>query len=51
MPSIKKVKEMLGDKNMSDGEAKEIRDGFYNLAEIIFEKCKQDKQLTKKDNT
>ena len=48
MLSIQKVKELLGDKDMSDEEAGEIRDGFYNLAEIIFEKWQVDKKEKKR---
>jgi hypothetical protein len=41
---VEKVKEMLNDDSISDEEAEEIRDGFRNLAEIIFEKYQQDKK-------
>jgi hypothetical protein len=37
MLSIEETKKILKDPNMSDEEATEIRDGFYNLVEIIFE--------------
>jgi len=43
MLSVKKVKELLKDKTLSDKEAEEIRDGFYNLAEIIFEYHQKEK--------
>ena len=45
MLSIEKTKELLGDKNMSDEEATEIRDGFHHLAEIIYEKWEQEKKM------
>jgi hypothetical protein len=38
MLSIERVKELLKGQNISDEEAKEIRDGFRDLVEIIFEK-------------
>jgi signal-transduction protein with cAMP-binding, CBS, and nucleotidyltransferase domain len=47
MLSIERVKELLGDQKISDKEAKEIRDDFRALAEIIFEQWKE-KRL--KDN-
>lgn len=36
MLSIERVKELIKDKNISDGEAKQIRDELHTLAEIIF---------------
>jgi signal-transduction protein with cAMP-binding, CBS, and nucleotidyltransferase domain len=47
MLSIERVKELLGDQEISDKEAKEIRDDFRVLAEIVLEQWKE-KRL--KDN-
>jgi predicted nuclease of restriction endonuclease-like (RecB) superfamily len=41
MLSIERVKELLGDQRISDKEAKEIRDDFRTLAEIILEQWKE----------
>ncbi|MFA5386069.1 MAG: hypothetical protein WC297_00070 [Candidatus Paceibacterota bacterium] len=38
MLSTEKVKELLKDQAISDEEAEEIRNGFRDLIEIIFEK-------------
>lgn len=43
MLSIEDVKKILKDKNLSDKEAEEIRDGCRNLAEIIFESYQEKK--------
>jgi signal-transduction protein with cAMP-binding, CBS, and nucleotidyltransferase domain len=37
MLSIERVKELLNDPKLSDKEIEEIRDGFYQLSELIFE--------------
>jgi GTPase SAR1 family protein len=37
MLSIERVKELLNDPKLSDKEVEEIRDGFYQLAELMFE--------------
>lgn len=52
MLSIERVKELLEDPNMSDEETTEIRDGFYLLVEIIFEKwqVEQQERSAKKNN-
>jgi len=47
MLSIERVKELLKDQNISDEEAKEIRDGFRNLAEIIFEQWQEERSSGK----
>lgn len=47
MLSIERIKELV-DKNISDEEAKEIRDGLYDLAKIIFEKWRYEKNQKKK---
>lgn len=44
MLSTKRVKELLKDRNLSDEEAEKIRDGFRELAEIVFEKWQADKK-------
>ena len=38
MLNLNETKKILKDLEMSDKEAEEIRDGFLNLAEIIYEK-------------
>ena len=43
MLSVKKVKELLEDKTLSDEEVEEIRDGYRNLAEVIFEHYQNEK--------
>ena len=47
MLSLEYTKKLLNDPNLSDKEIQEIRDGFYLLAEIIFEKWKEDKKAGK----
>ncbi len=37
MLSVERVKELLNDPKLSDKEVEEIRDGFYQLSEVIFE--------------
>ena len=51
MLSIKRVRELLSDegKNMSDEKVEEIRDEFYNLSNIIFEKWLEERRLKKKN--
>jgi len=44
MLSIERVKELLNDPNLSDKEIEEIRDGFYNLSELIFEQWMEDRK-------
>ena len=48
MLSIKRTKELLNDKDVSDKKAEEIRDGFYVLTEIIFEKWRGERKRTEK---
>ena len=38
MLNLEETKKILKKPEMSDKEAEEIRDGFLNLAEIIYEK-------------
>ena len=47
MLSLKRTKELLNDPTLSDKEIQEIRDGFYLLGEIIFEKWKKEKRTDK----
>jgi hypothetical protein len=44
MLSIGRIKELLNDQNISDQKAKEIRDDFRSLAEIIFEQWQVKRQ-------
>jgi len=48
MLSIEEMRKCLDDKNLSDKEVEEIRDGLYGLAEIIFEKWQQEKRDKRK---
>jgi hypothetical protein len=48
MLSIERIKELLNDRDISDKEAKEIRDGFRTLAEIVLDQWK--KKRLKNDN-
>ena len=43
MLSVERTKELLGDLNMSDEEATEIRNNFRALAEVIFEQWQYEK--------
>jgi hypothetical protein len=47
MLSLERTKELLNDPRLSDKEIQEIRDGFYLLAEIIFEKWREEKKTDK----
>ncbi len=44
MLSIERVKELVKNRNLTDQEAEQIRDEFYALAEIIFQKWQSDRQ-------
>ena len=44
MLSLEKTKKTLKRPYMSDAEAEKIRDGVYNLVEIIFEKWMVDRK-------
>ena len=46
MLSIKKVKELLEDKNISDEEAEKIRDACYEFVELALDKYLSDKKTT-----
>ena len=45
--SEQQVKNLLKDDKLSDEEILKIRDGFYNLAEVIFTKWQEEKQKIK----
>ncbi|MFA5084517.1 MAG: hypothetical protein WC475_04045 [Candidatus Paceibacterota bacterium] len=47
MLSLERTKELLNDPTLSDKEIEEIRDGFYELAQIIFEQWKEDRKKRK----
>ena len=47
MLSLERTKELLNDSTLPDKEIEEIRDGFYQLAQIIFEKWKEDRKNEK----
>lgn len=44
MIDLKRTKELLGDESMPDAEAKEIRECFYSIAELIFEKWSDERR-------
>jgi hypothetical protein len=44
MLSVERVKELLNDPTLSDAEVEQVRDEFQILAEIIFEKWKEDQK-------
>lgn len=53
MLSIERVKELINDPNLSDKEIEEIRDGFYQLSELMFEQWQAERIKAKaeqKDN-
>lgn len=57
MLGVERVKELVNDPSLSDKEIEEIRDGFFMLAEVIFEqwhaeriKAKNQKQEDKQNN-
>lgn len=49
MLSVERVKELVNDPKLSDKEIEEIRDGFFMLAEIIFEQWQAERIKTKKE--
>ena len=51
MLSIERIKELLNDHNISDHKAKNIRDNFRSLAEIIFEQWQFKKQKKSSSDT
>lgn len=51
MLSVERVKELLNDPKLSDKEVEEIRDGFYQLAELMFEQWQTERIKAKKAET
>jgi hypothetical protein len=51
MLSIERTKELLADATISDQEAELIRDSFRDLAEIIFNKWKNEHDYDSTNNT
>ncbi len=49
MLSVERVKELLSDPSLSDTEIEQIRDEFQILAEIIFEKWRDERIQAKKE--
>ena len=47
MLSVERVKELINDPNLSDKEIEEIRDGFYQLSEIMFEQWNEERKKAK----
>ena len=47
MLSVERVKELINDPNLSDKEIEEIRDGFYQLSEIMFEQWMEERKKAK----
>ena len=43
MLSIERVKELINDPSLSDKEIEEIRDGFYQLSELMFEQWQSER--------
>ena len=50
MLSIERVKDLINDPNLSDKEVEEIRDGFYQLSEVIFEQWNEERKKAKSGN-
>ena len=50
MLSIERVKEILKHRNLSDKEAEEIRDGFYELAKILLKQWQEESRTAGKLN-
>lgn len=42
MLSLEETKKILNNPDITDEEALEVRDHFYTLAELVFEKWQQD---------
>jgi len=51
MLSLERVKKLINDPNLSDKEIEEIRDGFYQLAELMFEQWQAERIKAKKAET
>ena len=53
MLSLERVKELINDPSLSDKEIEEIRDGFYQLSELMFEQWQAERiknKVEQKDN-
>ena len=50
MLSVERVKEILKHRNLSDKEAEEIRDGFYELAKILLKQWQDESRTSGKLN-
>jgi len=50
MLSIERVKEILKHRKLSDKEAEEIRDGFYELAKILLKQWQDESRTSGKLN-
>jgi len=46
MLTIERTKRLLNDQDITDEKAEQIRDDFYLLAEVIFEKWQKDREKT-----
>ncbi|MCX6168703.1 MAG: hypothetical protein NTX65_05165 [Ignavibacteriales bacterium] len=49
MLTLEHVKELVNDPSLSEEEIEQIRDGFYNLSEIIYEQWKLEFTLESKN--
>ncbi|MDO8569816.1 MAG: hypothetical protein Q7R89_03560 [bacterium] len=47
MLSVERVKELINDPSLSDKEIEEIRDGFYQLSELMFEQWQAERAKAK----
>ncbi len=50
MLSIERVKKILKHRNLSEKEAEEIRDGFYELAKILLKQWQDESRTSGKLN-
>ncbi len=51
MLSVERVKELINDPSLSDKEIEEIRDGFYQVSELMFEQWQAERIKAKKAET
>ena len=49
MLTLEHVKELVNDPSLSEEDIKQIRDGFYNLAELIYEQWRFESTLENKN--
>ena len=49
MLTIQRIKELVGDLNMSDAEAEQVRDDLRSQAEILFEQWQIDRIKAKEN--